>query len=336
MPSQSASPATSPATPDPEFVFTRVFDAPRDLVWKAFTEPERLMRWWGPKGFKMLACKVDLRSSGVFHYGMRMPNGHEMWGQWVYREIVPPERLVTVVSFTDPEGNIVRHPMSAVWPLEVLHTMTLSEHDGKTTLTVHAVPINATEEERTTFAAGLKSMDAGFTGTLDQLAAYLAKTGPSLTVTTPSDREIVMTRVFDAPRRLVFEAMTKPEHMKHWFGPRGFTLPVCEVDFRVGGAWRSVLLKPDGKEMGMRGVYKEINAPERFVSTESFDDFPGESLNTLTFVEHDGKTTFTCSVLYPSREVRDAVLASGMEKGAGETYDRLAEHLAGQPGDPRS
>jgi uncharacterized protein YndB with AHSA1/START domain len=155
----------------------------------------------------------------------------------------------------------------------------------------------------------------------------VAKNSAALTVTTPADREIVMTRVFDAPRRLVFEACTKPEHLVRWFGPHGWTLPVCEIDFRPGGSWRFVLRGPDGAGMGMRGVYQEISAPERLVSTESFDDYPGESLNTLTFVEQDGKTTFTNTILYPSREVRDAVIRSGMERGAGETYDRLAEHL---------
>jgi uncharacterized protein YndB with AHSA1/START domain len=164
------------ATPgaDQKFMYVRVFDAPRDLIWKAFTEPERLMQWWGPKGFTMLTCKVDLRPGGVFHYSMRSPDGREMWGKWVYREIVPPERLVTVVSFTDAEGKLLRHPMSPTWPLELLHTITLAERDGKTTLTVDGIPTNATEEERQTFLAGRNSMEAGFNGTLDQLAAYLA------------------------------------------------------------------------------------------------------------------------------------------------------------------
>ncbi len=160
----------------PEFSITRVFDAPRDLVWKAFAERERLMQWWGPKGFTMLDAKLDLRPGGVFLYGMRSPDGHVMWGKWVYREIVAPERLVAVVSFTDELGNLLRHPMSPTWPLEVLNTMTLEEHDGKTTLTVYGTPVNATEEERKTFDAGRGSMKQGFTGTLDQLAAYLAKT----------------------------------------------------------------------------------------------------------------------------------------------------------------
>ena len=156
-----------------------------------------------------------------------------------------------------------------------------------------------------------------------------AKTSPALTVMTPTEREIVMTRVFDAPRRLVFEAMTKPEHLVRWFGPHGWTLAVCQIDFRPGGAWRFVLRGPDGTEMGMKGVYQDITPPERFVSTESFDDYPGESLNALIFSEKDGKTTFTITVLYASGEIRDAVIRSGMERGAGESYDRLAAHLGG-------
>jgi uncharacterized protein YndB with AHSA1/START domain len=150
----------------------------------------------------------------------------------------------------------------------------------------------------------------------------------TLQVTLPSDREILMTRVFDAPRDLVFDAFTRPELLKRWFGPRGWTLDVCEVDHRVGGGFRFVLRGPNGSLMGMRGVYREIVRPERSVHMESFDDYPGESQVTGVFHEHDGKTTLTVTVLYPSKEVRDIILKSGMEHGAAETYDRLAEMLA--------
>jgi uncharacterized protein YndB with AHSA1/START domain len=150
----------------------------------------------------------------------------------------------------------------------------------------------------------------------------------TLKVTTPTAREIVMTRVFDAPRSFVFDAFTKPELLRRWFGPRGWSLVVCEVDLKVGGAWRFVLRGPDGKEMGMRGVYREIAAPDRSVHTESFDDYPGESVVTTVLVEDRGKTTLTATVLYPSQEIRDAVIKSGMEYGAAESYDRLAELLA--------
>jgi uncharacterized protein YndB with AHSA1/START domain len=150
----------------------------------------------------------------------------------------------------------------------------------------------------------------------------------TLKIATPTEREIVMTRVFDAPRTLVFEALTKPELLKRWFGPRSCPLVHSEIDLTVGGSWRSILRDPDGREMGMRGVYQEIVPPERLVSTESFDDFPGESLNTLSLSEQNGKTTLTITILYPSQQVRDAVINSGMEHGAAESYDRLTEYLA--------
>jgi len=154
------------------------------------------------------------------------------------------------------------------------------------------------------------------------------KNSGTLKVSLPTEREVVMTRVFDAPRRLVFDALTKPELLKRWFGPRGWSLLVCEADLKVGGAWRWVLRGPDGRDMGMRGVYQEITPPEWLVSTESFDDYPGESLNTLILSEEDGKTTFTITVRYASQEIRDAVIKSGMEHGAAECYDKLAEMLA--------
>jgi uncharacterized protein YndB with AHSA1/START domain len=154
----------------------------------------------------------------------------------------------------------------------------------------------------------------------------------SLKLTTRGDREIVMTRVFDAPCRLVFDALTKPELLKQWLlGPPGWTMPVCEIDLRVGGAYRYVWRRDsDGTEMGMGGVYREIVAPERVVATEKFDEawYPGEALGTTVLVEQGRKTTLTQTMLYQSREARDAVLKSGMEKGVAASYDRLAEMLA--------
>jgi uncharacterized protein YndB with AHSA1/START domain len=149
----------------------------------------------------------------------------------------------------------------------------------------------------------------------------------TLKVTLPTDREVVLTRVFNAPRQLVFDAFSKPELLKRWFGPRGFSLVICEVDLKVGGGFRFVLRGPDGRDMGMRGVYRELAPPDRSVHMESFDDFPGASQVTTTFVEKDGKTTMTATVLCESKEIRDAVIQSGMEHGAAESYDKLAELL---------
>jgi uncharacterized protein YndB with AHSA1/START domain len=152
-------------------------------------------------------------------------------------------------------------------------------------------------------------------------------------VTTPSDLEIAMTRVFSAPRRLVFDALTKPELVKQWLlGPEGWTMPICEIDLRVGGAYRYVWRHADGKEMGMGGVFREIVAPERIVHSERFEQpwYPGESLVTNVLVEHGGKTTLTLTSRFDSRETRDGVLKSGMEKGVTVSYDRLEQLLASQ------
>ena len=154
-----------------------------------------------------------------------------------------------------------------------------------------------------------------------------ARTGVT-TYATPSDREVVVTRVVDAPRGLVFEAMSSPKHLPNWMtGPEGWTMPVCEIDLRPGGAWHFVWGRADGTEMEMRGEYREVTPPERLVSTESWGgDWP-ETINTLTLSEEDGKTTITQTVLYPSKEARDAALATGMKEGVSVSFDRLAEHL---------
>lgn len=152
----------------------------------------------------------------------------------------------------------------------------------------------------------------------------------SLKITTPSDREIAMTRVFDAPRRLVYEAYTKPELLKRWLGVHnGWTLAVCEIDLKVGGSYRYVWRHLDGMEMGMRGVYQELIPSERVVATERFDQpwYEGEAVGTVTFDEQDGKTTLTMTILYASKDIRDAVLQSPMEQGVAAGFNKLAELL---------
>lgn len=162
--------------PGKEFVITRTFDAPRELVWQAFAEGERMARWWGPKGCRITVTRFELRPGGLFLYSMGWPNGNVWWGRFIYREIAAPERLVFVNSFADEAGNIARAPFfDGKWPLEVLTTVTLAERDGKTMLTLHAGPINASEVEQETFASNLDSMRQGYGGTFDQLAAYLAQ-----------------------------------------------------------------------------------------------------------------------------------------------------------------
>lgn len=156
------------------FVLSRTFDASREQMWKAWTERAQLMQWFGPKGFTMPAAKMDFRPGGSFHYCLQSPDGKEMWGKFTYREISAPERIVLVNSFSDEAGGITRHPFSPTWPLQLLSTFTMTEHDGKTTATVEWVPIDPTPEERETFDGAHDGMRQGWGGTFDQLAAYLA------------------------------------------------------------------------------------------------------------------------------------------------------------------
>lgn len=152
-----------------------------------------------------------------------------------------------------------------------------------------------------------------------------------LKVDTPSDREIRITRVFDAPRPLVFDCWTKPELLRRWLtGPPGWSFVVCEVDLRVGGAYRFVWRGPDGTEMGMGGVHREVVAPERIVNTQLFDQdwTGGEAVGTLVLTEKDGRTTATNTILYSSKAARDGALKSGMEQGLEAGYARLDELLA--------
>jgi uncharacterized protein YndB with AHSA1/START domain len=152
---------------------------------------------------------------------------------------------------------------------------------------------------------------------------------PTLTVTTPSDLEIVMTRTFDAGRELVFEAHTSCEHMKHWWGPRRYEITACDMDFRPGGAWRIVQRGPDGDEHAFRGQFREILPPERIVWTFEYEGFPGHvSVETLTLEDIGGKTRLTTRSVFDSVEDRDAMLQSGMEEGAAETWDRLEAYLS--------
>jgi uncharacterized protein YndB with AHSA1/START domain len=162
---------------DKPFVISRVFNAPLDLVFKAWTEESRLKEWFGPKDYPIFYAKNDFRPGGTFHYGMR-GGGTEIWGKWTWREISPPSRLVMVSTFSDPQGNTTRHPFHPDAPRESLATVTFEPHAGKgrgTVVTITWAPINPTQAERTTFNDNFASMNQGWSGTLDKLTTFLAK-----------------------------------------------------------------------------------------------------------------------------------------------------------------
>lgn len=157
-----------------EFTITRTFQAPRALVWKAWTDPEHLAQWFGPKGWPMTVHNMDLRVGGTFHHCWRMPDGNEGWSLWKFREIVEPSKLVVVQSFSDAEGRVRPHPMMPDWPLETLSTLTFEERDGQTLLTFKKETFEVSDAEAAAFEVGMAGMAQGLVGTFEQLDAHLA------------------------------------------------------------------------------------------------------------------------------------------------------------------
>lgn len=158
-----------------DFVIVKMFDAPRELLWKCFTEPERMKEWFGPRGSTVVSSKMDLRVGGTYHGAMRDETGRVMWAKFVYREVTPPDRLVWVHSFSDEAGGLTRHPLSATWPLQLLTTVTFeAQPGGKTRVMLRWSPIDATAEERATFDAAHGGITQGWTGSFERLDAYLA------------------------------------------------------------------------------------------------------------------------------------------------------------------
>lgn len=161
---------------EPVFTIERTFNVSRERLWEVFTQPEHMEHWMGPKGSKGKTVAFDFRPGGMYHYAMTSPDGkNTMYGRCIYREIVPPQKIVYIQSFADQKAQPVRHPMSPTWPMEMLTTIVFSEQGGKTTMKLQWTPINPTPEERKTFEDGMSGMTQGWTGALDQLQDYLSR-----------------------------------------------------------------------------------------------------------------------------------------------------------------
>lgn len=253
-----------------EFVISRTFDAPREVVWKAWTEPESMKQWWGPKDSQVLQIKMDFRVGGVNHYAFSYAN-QEMWGKMVYREIKAPERIVWVNSFSDEKGGVTRHPMSPTWPIEMLTTLTLTEHQGKTTVTIHWLPLNPNEEERKTFDAGHGSMRQGWTGTFDRLAGSL------------ENPPIVIERTFDAPIQKVWKAITDRDQMKKWY------FDLKEFKAEVGFEFQ-ILSGCHGRDYLHLCKITEVTPDKKLTHSWRYDGYEGISFVTWELFPEGNKT----------------------------------------------
>jgi uncharacterized protein YndB with AHSA1/START domain len=285
-----------------EIVITRILDAPRKLVFEAWTHPRHLVQWWGPAGFTNPVCEMDVRPGGTWYIVMRGPDGSEYPGGGVYREIVPPERLVFTNNAFDPAGKVI---------LEGHTTVTFADEGRKTKL-VLTTRAKALDDYTARFLAG---MEAGWTQSMERLAQHVT-----------ADRSIVATRVFDAPRELVFDAFTDPEHISNWWGPRGFTTTTYEMDVRPGGIWRHTMHGPDGADYENEIIYVEVARPALIV----YDHISKPLFrSTIGFEDHCGKTRLTMHMLFATAEEREWVARThGAVEGAQQTLARLAELLA--------
>ncbi len=307
-------------------VISRVFDAAREQVWKAWTDPVKLKRWSGPKNYTSPVNKMDLRVGGRYLNCMRSPDGKDYWSTGEYREIIPMERLVLTDSFSDENGSVVpasHYGMRGDWPLELLVTVTFEDVDGGTRMTLRHEGIPEGDIKELT--------RAGWNESFDKLAERVLAAGEAWLSAEPGKQEVVFTHVFDAPPKLVFQAYTDPGIIPHWFGPRRFTTIVDKMDARPGGSWRFLNRDESGNEYAFHGVYHDIVSPTRIVWTFEFEGAPGHvSLETVTFEELDGKTTLTGKAVYLSVEDRDGMISAGMEEGLAESLERLDEYLAKQ------
>jgi uncharacterized protein YndB with AHSA1/START domain len=295
-----------------EVSITRIFDAPRELVWNAWTDAEQLARWFMPHGFTVPECEVDLRPGGKLHMLVRGPDGSEMPNDGEFREIDPPERFVlTTSAFEGPDG---------VPLLEVLNTVTFADRGEKTEMTLHAVVTKSTPE----MAGPLAGMEEGWLQSFEKLDGLL--TGREAD---SSSRELATTRVVDAPRELVWKAWTEPERVAKWWGPKGFTTTIQEMDVRPGGVWRHTMHGPDGTDYPNKVVFLEVREPECLAYLHGDPGEPDHFFSTVIFTDEGGKTGISMRGLFPSAADRDRVIEEyGAAEGMESTLDELAAYLA--------
>lgn len=308
----------------PDLEIRRVFNAPREAVWQAWTRSDLLKRWTGPAGFTAPVYTLDLRVGGRYLFCMRSSEGKDYWSTGVYREIVAPRRLVMSDSFADENGNVVpasHYGMEAEYPLELQVTVTLEERDGRTEMILRHAGMPEGQERD-----GARD---GWNTSFDKLAALVEGERGVLRMSLPSDRQIVMTREFDASCATVFRAYTDPRLVAQWWGPRRYTTTVYRMDVRPGGGWRFVHEGADGSKHAFNGAYRDVVPPERLSYTFEYEGMPGHVLvETMSCRGEGDKARVTTTDEFETREDRDGMLASGMEEGSRESWDRFAEVLA--------
>ncbi len=298
---------------DREIVISRVLQAPREMVWLAMVDPQQMCNWWGPRGFTTTVHEMDLRPGGIWRLTMHGPDGTDYPNRCIFQEVVKPERIAYTLVGGKNGGTDVG--FDATWTFESV--------DEKTTrLTICMAFVSASDRDRVAQEYGVIE---GGKQTLERLEEHL------ICVKSEMFRSIVITRMYAAPPSVVFKAWTDPIELAQWWGPKGFTNSVCEIDPRVGGRWRIVMRAPDGAEYPCGGVYREIVEPNRLVFTNVAVDKNGQAiingLTTVEFEEVGGGTKLTLRTAGTAMVQYAAAYLKGMDAGWSQSLDRLAEQL---------
>ncbi len=304
-----------------DLTLTRVYGAQRNLVFKAWTDPKNVAKWWGPRGFTNPVCEMDVRVGGLIRIDMRGPDGTVYPMKGVFHEIVENERIVfTATAHEDEQGNP---------GIENVNTITFAEYNGMTKMTLHVRVLRYSPR----ISGALAGMEQGWSESLYRLgdvAEELARTKRSASGST-AEREIVISRAFDAPRELVWDAWTDPKQVVKWWGPFGFTTTIHEMDVRPGGTWKHTMHGPDGTDYPNKSVFVEVVKPERIVYTHGggAKGKPGANFTaTWTFEEEAGKTKVTIRMIFGSAEERDLIAREyGAIEGGKQTLERLSKLL---------
>ena len=317
--------STPSDTADREILLTRTFDAPRELVWSAMTDPKHVVNWWGPRGFTTTIEEMDVRPGGAWKHTMRGPDGTNYPNHSIFREVVKPERIVYTHGGHREGGPGVS--FVATWTFDAL-----TAHQTRVTLRM----VFPSAENRDFVIKEFGALEGG-KQTLARLAEHLAlPPGASFPFT--------ISREFAAPRALVWRAWTEVEHLRQWFSPKGFTVSAATLDFRPNGLFHFCMKTPDGHVMWARWRFLEITAPDRLLWINSFSNpagevvpppfpepWPSEILNTVTFTEHAGKTTVALqSAAFNAPAIEQQTFDTNhesMNQGWGGTLEQLADHL---------
>lgn len=304
---------TSGPVGDREIVVTRDFAAPRPLVYAAFTDPKHVPKWWGPKGFVVTTKDIDVRVGGRWRFDMKGPDGTVFPNRIDYTALRAPSHIAYAHGADvdpDPARFTVAIDLEELGP-------------ARTRVTMHSTFDTAARRDA---VVGFGAVELG-QSTLEKGEQHVAR---SLFVTPHATApRATLRRLLHAPRALVWEAMTKPEHFARWYGPRVTKVTEVSLDLRVGGAWRVVMTSPDGSAHTFSGVYREIVPGERIVQTWAWGGAPGaSSVETMELVDLGELTLVEATVEHASRQALEMHLAHGMEEGATETYERLDELLA--------